>query len=147
MDIKDRLLEFIKSQNISNAKFERDCGLSNGYINSIRKSISIDKLEQILRAFPNLRREWLMNGEGDMLISSQELSEPPSVAEDQKGGNHNINVQGNASNIQNFSQDGAIVIALNEISEMRKLLAEVIDINKEQSKRLIIIVDKLSDKI
>ena len=60
---------------------------------------------------------------------------------------NNVNVGGNASNINNGSNEKTILFALTEVSEMRKLLAEVVYINKEQSQRLLSIVDKLSDKI
>lgn len=42
-------------------------GLSNGYINSMRKGLGYDKLEQISISFPELNIGWLLTGEGSML--------------------------------------------------------------------------------
>ena len=68
--VKERLISFIKQLGIAQAKFEKQCGLANGYINNIRKSISPDKLQQIALTFPELNTGWLMTGEGDMLRSN-----------------------------------------------------------------------------
>lgn len=66
MSIKERLIEFTKSKNIPTARFERTCGMSNGYINSIKKSPGVEKLDNILRAYPTLNKDWLITGNGSM---------------------------------------------------------------------------------
>lgn len=70
MDISGRLSEFIKSQHISVLAFEKRCGLSQGYVKNISKTIGQEKLEAILKQFPNLNRDWLVYGEGEMLQPS-----------------------------------------------------------------------------
>jgi len=67
--IKERTLEFIKYKGISVKEFEMRCGMSNGYVSSMRKGFGTDKLSNVLSAFPELNREWLLYGEGEMLIS------------------------------------------------------------------------------
>lgn len=67
--VKERLIEFIKSQKLSINQFEKDCGLSGGYVRNMRRSISPDKLGSIVTNFPELNPGWLMTGEGDMLRS------------------------------------------------------------------------------
>ena len=67
--IKERTLEFIKYKCISVKEFEMRCGMSNGYVSSMRKGFGTDKLSNVLSAFPELNREWLLYGEGEMLIS------------------------------------------------------------------------------
>ncbi len=76
-NIKERLLQIIEHEKISVSQFERRSGLSNGYIKNIRKSISTDKLDGILRAFPDINRDWLIRGEGDMI--SESTTDPPQV--------------------------------------------------------------------
>jgi len=70
MTIKNRLIKFAKLQEIPIARFERACGMSNGYMNSIRKSPGVEKLDNILRAYPYLNRDWLLTGDGEMIISN-----------------------------------------------------------------------------
>lgn len=65
--VKQRINTFIQEARISQAKFEKRCGLSNGYVNNLRKTPSYEKLQNIFRAFPDLNPEWLLTGEGEML--------------------------------------------------------------------------------
>lgn len=67
MGIKERLLVFVKSLGISRSEFERNSCLSNGYINNIREGMGADKVENVLRAYPQLNRNWLLTGDGEML--------------------------------------------------------------------------------
>lgn len=67
MSVKERLMEFLEFRNLSIREFERRCGLSNGYIKSLRKSPSVDKMNSIIRAFPEINELWLQTGAGRML--------------------------------------------------------------------------------
>ena len=65
--MKERILEFIAYKGISNRAFEISCGFSNGYINSMRKGLGVNKIEDVLRVYPELNKDWLITGEGEML--------------------------------------------------------------------------------
>lgn len=65
--VKERLVEFIKKQGLSQGRFEKSAGLSNGYVNNLRKAPGSDKLQKILYAYPELNSDWLLYGTGDML--------------------------------------------------------------------------------
>lgn len=67
MTVKERLILYIKSKNLSQRKFEIIVGLSNGYVNNINKSIQPDKIQKIALQFPDLNTGWLLAGEGEML--------------------------------------------------------------------------------
>lgn len=60
--VKDRLLQFIANKGIGQAKFEKICGLSNGYINNIKNTPSVLLLQKMVYAFPDLDLEWLVLG-------------------------------------------------------------------------------------
>lgn len=87
--IKDRIVEFVKYKGMTMKSFEISCGLSNGYINSMRKGFGRDKLNNVLSVFPELNREWLLYGEGEMLISG--------VVQNNKNGS---NIHGHTVNCQ-----------------------------------------------
>ncbi|WP_302536094.1 transcriptional regulator [Phocaeicola coprophilus] len=53
--------------------FEKSIGVANGYVNSISKSIGIDKVSLILEKYPNINIEWLLTGKGDMLKTKHTL--------------------------------------------------------------------------
>ncbi|WP_143106471.1 hypothetical protein [Pustulibacterium marinum] len=69
---------------MSISTFEKQIKASNGYVNSISKSIGIDKLTNIIENFPNLRLEWLFAEKGEMLKSDEPytLQEPPTVLQE-----------------------------------------------------------------
>lgn len=77
--VKQRIEEFIISSNLSSNKFEKQCGLSNGYLRQLRKSPTVDKIEMILSAFPELNRDWLLYGEGEMLKPEQNAPSGTSI--------------------------------------------------------------------
>ena len=79
MSVKQRLIEFIKREGLSQSRFEKAVGLSNGYVNNISKGIGADKLQRITEKFPYLNAEWLLTGKGEMLKANtiQERTELP----------------------------------------------------------------------
>lgn len=80
MTISERIRHFIEYRGITVKSFESAAGLSNGYVNGIRKGIGSEKLADILRAFPELNRNWLLFGEGEMLRTGAPAE--ASVSED-----------------------------------------------------------------
>lgn len=66
-EIKDRVLSFINYKKINNKQFEDACGLGNGFVSKIGYSIREPKIELISKAFPELNRDWLVRGIGNML--------------------------------------------------------------------------------
>lgn len=88
LSVKDRIIFFINSKNLSQRKFEILTNLSNGYINNIKNSISEKKFEDNIKpVFPELNKMWLLHGEGQMLIGeeSQTKEAPfPELPIDQK---------------------------------------------------------------
>lgn len=67
MEIKNRLIQFIQHKGMTNKAFEESCGMSNGYISSMRKGLGPEKLNNVLTKYPELNRDWLLYGEGSML--------------------------------------------------------------------------------
>lgn len=79
--IKERLDYFLANMKISQRKFENACGLSNGYINNLKKSPSGAVMQKILSAYPYLNQDWLLKGEGNMFISRDEIKEDVKAEE------------------------------------------------------------------
>lgn len=69
--VKQRLITFIRYKGLSQAKFEKSIGASNGFVNNISKGIGAEKLQRILNEFPELNSAWLLYGEGEMLKEDQ----------------------------------------------------------------------------
>lgn len=71
--VKQRLVEYLKFKGIGQNRFEKQAGLSTGYINKLRKEPSPTKLRGIINAAPDLNEQWLLTGKGEMLNSDVTL--------------------------------------------------------------------------
>jgi hypothetical protein len=82
--VKERLKKFIKHKNLTVQKFEISIGVGNSFVNSIVSGIGGDKLLRIIKSYPELNIEWLLEGSGEMLneppTSSNEIPLMPIVA-------------------------------------------------------------------
>lgn len=85
--VKERIKQFIAFEKISQKEFEKRIGASNGYVNSISKSIGANYMVAINREFPNLNETWLLTGEGEMLKNGETISETVDIP-----GKHNMKV-------------------------------------------------------
>ena len=113
--VKERIRIFINYKKISARAFETRCGFSNGYLRQLKNSPTVDKMEMILSAFPEINREWLTVGNGEMLKDNvKQISH----------GDNSPNISGNGNNVNAAS---TIDKALNEIAEQRKLVAKAQD--------------------
>lgn len=74
--VKGRLLTYLQHKGISQTLFSERMGVSPTYIGAMRKGLSLNKLQKLSEHFPDLNREWLMYGSGQMLVSE---TEEPSV--------------------------------------------------------------------
>ncbi|MCH5217369.1 MAG: helix-turn-helix transcriptional regulator [Muribaculaceae bacterium] len=81
--VKSRLIQFLKSQRITQTEFTRALGVSPTYIGAMRKGIPADRLKKIGELYPDLNRDWLLYGEGEMLrqASPKEETRPESEYE------------------------------------------------------------------
>lgn len=66
--VKGRLLELLKFKRMSQTEFARQLGVSPTYVGAMRKSLPNDKLKRVLEIFPDLNRDWLLFGDGEMLV-------------------------------------------------------------------------------
>lgn len=139
MSIKDRIILFTKYKQISVKAFEDKCGMSNGYVNAMRKGLGTEKLNNVLTAFPDINRDWLLYGEGDMLLPSDHS---PVI-----NGDGNTQVVGNSNNV-----NGGDVLA-KTLAEMKDLIRQQMESNSilVESNRMLVdsnkkLVDLLADK-
>lgn len=141
MTIKDRVREFVKFKNISMSKFEEICGLSNGYVNAMRHGFGVEKLNNVLKQFPELSREWLLYGEGTMLKSGNFSQNPPNIRQTNENGD---NIQGQNVTVQNTPQcniDEFLTIIKQQANQITKS-QEQLTKSQEQIDRLISIIEK-----
>lgn len=73
--VSQRLTDFVASKKISHRQFEKECGLYQGFINSLGRTIANDKLELITKKYPDLSVDWLLTGRGEMYTEIPPSSE------------------------------------------------------------------------
>ncbi len=69
MNIKNRLIEFIRFKNKTQAEFENHIGLSKGYVSKASNNINDSNILKISAKYPELNIPWLKTGEGNMLLT------------------------------------------------------------------------------
>lgn len=116
MTIKKRIETFIEHQGIRRSVFEKTCGFSNGYTRNLKENPSATKIEDILKAYPELNRVWLLTGEGEMLNAESQNSEQDTVyvrgtipfydAETTGGLNGSVSCSGSAGEIRGYIHSG-----------------------------------------
>lgn len=134
------LVRYIVSNGLASS--QKDLGRKMGYNNEsafsqiINEKVSCPKdFSQKLKAIvPDLNLDWLETGVGDMLgrTINQEIA-----------GDNNTSVAGNSNNI---NSSATMEKAINEISEMRKLIQEQVRNNQEQFDRFMSVIERLTAK-
>ena len=86
-----RIKKYIDYKGVNNSTFEKEVGMSNGSFASQlknNKTIGVDKLENILKIYPEINPDWLLTGNGSMLKFENEKTEQKnidaSIARDKK---------------------------------------------------------------
>ena len=78
--VKERLMKFLKYENISKTGFSESIGEDTSYVNNMSQSIQPDKLLRISQNYPQLNIEWLMVGKGEMIrASNAEVETRPRI--------------------------------------------------------------------
>ena len=70
MDLKSRLINFIDYKGLSVQSFELQCGLSNGAVSKMGNNTRRSTIDKISKSYPELNTNWLLTGEGGMLLDS-----------------------------------------------------------------------------
>ncbi len=138
--VKDRILIFINSIGETKSSFEKRCNISNGYLNQLRNSPSLDKLSNILKSYPQLNKVWLLSGEGEMLrpLSQNTTGNISSSSVCQNNGN---NVT------QNAGAPSTTINALIEEMKAQRILHEKLqEASNTQIDRLLSIIEKITNK-
>lgn len=68
--LKNRILQYIENKNISKYEFYQKTGISNGIL-SQKNGLSEDNILKFLSYFTDINPEWLLTGEGEMLLTKK----------------------------------------------------------------------------
>lgn len=99
MEFKERVKAFCRYKGIPVSAFEKECGLSNGYLGNLKNGINITKLDNILKRFPEINKDWFVYGNGEMLVKNNDEHDKVSG----QAPNYNkpeTNIEGSSSMIE-----------------------------------------------
>lgn len=80
MTLQLRLKDYLKYKGLTNKKFEKICGLSNGTAARLRETTRESTLNRIANSC-DLNTKWLLSGEGEMISKTAKSSLEDSVSE------------------------------------------------------------------
>lgn len=84
LTVKQRIQKFAETTNLEDKYFEQRVGMSNGMLRR-ENNPTTPMLEKLKAAYPRLDMNWLITGEGPMLLPEKGMSKDLSII-----GDHNI---------------------------------------------------------
>ncbi len=74
--MKDRIIQFLKENNLTSTKFADVIGVQRSSISHIlsgRNKPSYDFIEKMLLSYPDMNAQWLITGKGNMFVNQPSL--------------------------------------------------------------------------
>jgi transcriptional regulator with XRE-family HTH domain len=74
--MKDRIIQFLKENNLTSTKFADAIGVQRSSISHIlsgRNKPSYDFIEKMLLSYPEINAQWLITGKGNMFLNQPSL--------------------------------------------------------------------------
>ena len=102
--MKDRIIQFLKENNLTSTKFADTIGVQRSSISHIlsgRNKPSFDFIEKMLKAYPRIDAQWLITGKGQMNIDQTSLFTEPNLL---NSGNITTQQESNISGYTNFER-------------------------------------------
>ena len=72
--VKERLISYLDFKGLRRSDFVRSIGMSGAYVAAMRRGISPRTIKKIKAVYPDLNTEWLIYGNGNMLLDSYDAS-------------------------------------------------------------------------
>lgn len=153
--IIDRVTRYIYEKGESDYSFSIKAGLSVGQLSNIRKKgtdLSMESVKRILSTFPDINREWLIFGDGDMLLSHKGKDAPNNNT---NNNNNTINIGG--SNVPHLADAPQLTtstisadLLTKAILEQQKITMCSQEMNKrtaDNCERLISVIERMQSSI
>ncbi len=70
--MKQRLITLLKAKHMTQTEFARHLGVTPTYIGAMRTGMPKERLKGVFDMFPDVNRDWLLYGEGEMFLPDDE---------------------------------------------------------------------------
>lgn len=122
--MKDRIIQFLHSENKTSAQFAEEIGVQPSSISHIisgRNNPSLDFIMKLLTKYPSVSSDWLLFGKGNMLRDRniEDLFEPDISGDTSKEGRNN-----NKQNIFDNKPSGSLFDKEEDIPGLQKVKAK-----------------------
>ena len=125
MELADRLKIFISYLGISNQSFEKQCGISGGTVSRLTSKSYRKTFDRISKAFPILNIEWLLTGEGEMLIPREKVQILGAGAQlNGAGASGNVNASTIADSDRVAELEAEVKIRDARIADLKEIISE-----------------------
>lgn len=118
-EIKDRILNLLREENLSSSKFADILGVQRSSISHIisgRNKPSLDFIQKVLKNFTTISPDWLIIGKGEMYLKTEQqefaFDSPLTVETEKKEEKigETVKEEDNSSNSVNFSNNTLPVV-------------------------------------
>ena len=99
--LRDRILEYCDFKKMTINEFQAKAGLDKYLFDDSSKAINSHIIKKILYYHPDLNRDWLLTGEGDMLKSGDEATDKPRINYSQGVPYYNVDFIGGFDIVEN----------------------------------------------
>ena len=127
MGATERVKQYLSYKGVSKYKFYQKTGFSNKFLDN-SSNMGTNKAEIIIRYYPDLNLEWLITGEGQMLVSGDVQEYPDGHSLE----NQIVESPKEPYNCTNCDEKGRMIEAL--LSANEALRIEIEKIKKEKNK-------------
>lgn len=104
--LNERALQICKKLGINKSTFSRKCDLAAGSIDKLSAKSYLATIDRICAAFPNINRQWLVSGEGNM-FKAEPLAPVVNNGSISAINSAVVTGNGNAFNYQSGANEGA----------------------------------------
>ncbi|MBQ7389253.1 MAG: hypothetical protein IJW01_07780 [Paludibacteraceae bacterium] len=125
--IKQRILFFVEKLGISKRDFYAKIGVSRGTLES-KTGITEDVITKFYTAYPNINIEWLMTGNGDMYLETNNFA--TMQEKEQKIDENNVS----AELSQSANDQQLIAKLLEQAEEIGRLKERIAQLEREKGK-------------
>ncbi|MCQ2299762.1 MAG: helix-turn-helix domain-containing protein [Bacteroidales bacterium] len=83
MTKSEQLKDYFKSKGIKQQEVADTCGFNKSFVSELfsgKRTIGYETADKIVNAFPELNRQWLLTGEGEMLRATGSASDSDEVS-------------------------------------------------------------------
>lgn len=136
--VRDRIFQIVKSKRLTVKAFEEATGAPERYYSALKAKksgqIGVTKLQDIIKAFPDISAEWLLIGLGAMYREERGSDILTNGSMTVEGDNI---MNGNQYNNTTMEGGAQIALLVNEIAEQRKMYEKQLLALQEMNAKLI----------